>query len=78
MVVLIFLQETEKVFEAVSISATSFLIRVKDIWKGLSRGTVSAERFASLGEQDLSSQNTICVPNMPRVAGKSIWRPQRC
>lgn len=69
-----FLQETEKVFEAGCCFYLShqFLIRVKDIWKGPSRGTVSARLFASLGEQEQSSQNTICIPNMSRVAWQML------
>lgn len=75
-----FLQEPEEVFEAGCSFCLShrILIRVKDSWKGPSRATVSAELFAALGEQEQSSQNTICVPNRSRVAGKSIWGPQRC
>lgn len=75
-----FLQETDEVFEAGCsfYLGHQFLIRVKDIWKGPSRGTVSAELFASLGEQEQSSQSTICDPNMLRVAGKSIWGPRGC
>lgn len=78
MVVPSFLQETEEVFEAGCSFHLSqqFLIRVKDIWKGPSRGAVSDELIAFLGEQEQSRQNPIRVPNISRGAGKSIWGPQ--